>query len=373
VWAPTFSACELAAAFLLPFVGIRLVAGDRQTGALKFELQHPMSAFARMTAKALVLLAGWIIASAAPLIAVLLWRAYGGTLYPPELASLAAGHLLNAGLSIALAACTAAMSEHPSTAAILTLSVTVGTWILNFVAAVHGGAWERAAGFTPTAMVADFQHGLIRLDAVLAAVVLILFGLALAAAWLRPGVPVRKRVRQCIALTAFAAALVLGSARLHPSWDVSENRQNSFARADEDALSGIRGRLRIEAHLAPEDPRRVDFERHAASKLRRVLPSVDIRYTSATSIGMFEQTNQGYGEIWYELDGRRTMSRVVTAEGVLEAVYSVAGLQPPHDSEEDTFRGRPLAVPPHGAALTFYVLWPAAVLAAAAITRWRHS
>ena len=41
VWAPTFSACELAAAFLLPFVGIRLVSGDRQSGALKIELQHP--------------------------------------------------------------------------------------------------------------------------------------------------------------------------------------------------------------------------------------------------------------------------------------------------------------------------------------------
>ena len=40
IWAPTFSACELAAAFLLPFVGIRLVSGDRQTGALKLEMQH---------------------------------------------------------------------------------------------------------------------------------------------------------------------------------------------------------------------------------------------------------------------------------------------------------------------------------------------
>ena len=52
VWAPTFSACELAAAFLLPFVGIRLVAGDKQSGALKIELQHPMSAFGRVSAKA---------------------------------------------------------------------------------------------------------------------------------------------------------------------------------------------------------------------------------------------------------------------------------------------------------------------------------
>src|SRR4030095_15366664 len=61
IWAPTFSACELAAAFLLPFVGLRGVSGDRQSGALKIELQHPMSSFARVGAKALVLLAGWFV------------------------------------------------------------------------------------------------------------------------------------------------------------------------------------------------------------------------------------------------------------------------------------------------------------------------
>src|SRR5215831_17475549 len=60
VWAPTFSACEIAAAFLLPFVAIRLVAGDYRSGALKIELQHPMSAAARVAAKAIVLLAGWL-------------------------------------------------------------------------------------------------------------------------------------------------------------------------------------------------------------------------------------------------------------------------------------------------------------------------
>src|SRR6266567_4159137 len=78
VWAPTFSACELAAAFLLPFVAIRVVAGDKQSGALKLEAQHPMSPFARICAKALVLMGGWIIAMAAPLVAVVLWRSYGG-------------------------------------------------------------------------------------------------------------------------------------------------------------------------------------------------------------------------------------------------------------------------------------------------------
>src|SRR5262249_30963448 len=199
VWAPTFSACELAAAFLLPFVGIRLVSGDRQSGALKIELQHPMSAFARIGAKALILFGGWIIASLAPMAAVVLWKSYGGSVYPPELATVAAGHLLNAGLTIALASATASITEHPSTAAIVTLTVTVGTWIINFIAAVHGGFWERAAGYTPTAMVAEFQHGLIRLDVVLVASALIAAGLGLGAVWVRLGGGVRRRADELIA------------------------------------------------------------------------------------------------------------------------------------------------------------------------------
>src|SRR5205823_5002149 len=77
VWAPTFSACEIAAAFLLPFVGIRLVAGDRQSGALKLEMQHSLSSFVRLTVKAVVLLIGWLIAFIAPLAAVALWKSYG--------------------------------------------------------------------------------------------------------------------------------------------------------------------------------------------------------------------------------------------------------------------------------------------------------
>ena len=46
------------------------------------------------------------------------WTGYGGSLYAPEVGSLVVGHLLNAGLVIALAAAAAALSEHPSTAAI---------------------------------------------------------------------------------------------------------------------------------------------------------------------------------------------------------------------------------------------------------------
>src|SRR4030095_15061628 len=73
IWAPTFSACELAAAFLLPFVAIRLVSGDRQSGALKIEMQHPLSSWPRLLVKGAVLMIGWLIATAAPATGVVLW------------------------------------------------------------------------------------------------------------------------------------------------------------------------------------------------------------------------------------------------------------------------------------------------------------
>lgn len=371
VWAPTFSACELAAVFLLPFVAIRLVAGDRQSGALRLELQQPLPAIALVSAKALVLTLGWLVAFIPPLVAVVLWKGYGGWIYPPELAAVATGHLLNAGLTIALAAAMSALAEHPSTAAILTLGATVGTWIVSFVAAVNGGWWERVAGYTPTAMVAEFQHGLVRLSVVLVAATLTASGLALAAIWLRSGVSTRRRTSESVVLAAAAAVAIAVGTLATPSWDLSEDRANSFSKADEAALARIAAPLSIEVHLAPEDPRRVDLERRVLGKLRRVLPRTDVRYVSSTSIGLFEQTSPHYGEIWFEIGGRRAMTRSTTVDGVLDVIDRLAGVSPPAREEETAFRGHPLAVPPRGAAWLFYVIWPALVVAAAFVIHRR--
>jgi hypothetical protein len=361
VWAPAFSSCELAAVFLLPFVAIRLVGGDRQSGALKLELQQGMPAVARILAKTLVLGAAWMIAMLPAFSAIALWKSYGGTLYAPEMAALVLGHVLNAGLTIALAAAAGSLAEHPSTAAILTLAVTIGTWIVNFFGAIQGGWWERAAGYTPAAMVGQFQHGLIRLDTVMIALALIASGLWLAALWSRTGAGVRRRIYESGGVLAAAVVIIFACTYATASWDLSENRGNSFSEADERALARIHQPLRIEAHLAQEDPRRIDLERRALSKLRRVMPGVDVRYVAATSVGLFEQTSKGYGEIWYELGGRKTMSRVTTEEGVLETIYALAGVAPPAESDPP-FRGHPLATPANGAALAFYAVWPALVL-----------
>jgi len=311
--------------------------------------------------KAMVIGAGWLLAGVPIVLAGILWVSYGGSLYAPEIGSLALGHLLNAGIVIALAAAAASLSEHPSTAAILVLAFTVGTWVLSFVAAFQGGIWEQIAGYTPSEMLQAFRRGLVRLDLALAASVFIAASLFFAAVWMRLGIPVRRRATESVGILCAAAILAFAASFVRPSWDVSENERNSFAESEAAALSRITAPLKIEAHLAPEDPRRFDLEKQTLSKLRRTMPDVTVEYVSGTATGLFEQASEHYGEIWYDFGGKRIVGRATTTDGVLDAIYELAGIQPPQEGEAG-HRGHPLAVQPTGAMPLFYVAWPLAVL-----------
>ena len=103
------------------------------------------------------------------------------------------------------------------------------------------------------------------------------------------------------------------------------------------------------------------------------MPQLRVNYVSSTSIGLFEQASAHYGEIWYELNGRHSMSRVTTSEGVLETIYAVAGIAPPVQSEAGIFRGHPLPVLPKGAAWVFYFIWPVTVVAVGFVVQRRRS
>lgn len=359
--APTFSALEIAASFLLPFVAIRAISGDRVSGALKLELQQGMTPLSMIGAKALVLTAGWLLALLPIMLAGILWLSYGGTLYAPEIASLTFGHLLNAGIVIALAAAAASLSEHPSTAAILVLAFTVGTWILSFVATFSGGVWEQIASYTPAEMLQSFRRGLVRLDVLLAGFVVVAAALVVAAVWMRLGVPVRRKWTESVVIMCIAAALGFLVSFANPSWDVSENERNSFDEAEEALLENITALLKITVHLAPEDPRRFDLEQQVFAKLRRTMSKVSIEYVSGSATGLFEQAKEHYGELWYDLAGKRAVGRSTTRDGVLDAIYELAGLQAPLEGEAG-HRGHPLAAEPVGAMPLFYIVWPLAVV-----------
>src|SRR5579864_8698539 len=117
---PTFGAYDLAVTLLFPFVAIRLISAEKESGALKLMLQAPPGMLPMLTAKGMTLVAGWVIAWIPGLIAVVLWKAYSGSLYAPEFANLLLGHLLRVILSSGVAVAAAAVATGAASAAIAT-------------------------------------------------------------------------------------------------------------------------------------------------------------------------------------------------------------------------------------------------------------
>lgn len=360
---PSFGAYDLAVTLLFPFVAIRLVAAEKESGALKLMLQVPPSVGSALAAKGVVIIGGWFIAWTPGLIALVLWKSYGGHLHAPETLNLLGGHLLRVFLSAGVAVAAAAVSGGAATAAIITLGFTVGTWALEFIAAGRGGLLQKLAMYTPTAALRGFEQGQLHLSTVVVLLAAGVGGFVLAAVWLPTGRGWRFRFFRSLGVAAGIALVAWGGSLARTTWDLSENQRNSFPPADQAAIRRISEPLRITVYLAPEDPRLTDLERGIIGKLRVILPRVDVEYRAQSVSGLFEGQEDHYGEVWYELGGRSVMSRSTTEPIVLETLYQLAEIQPPPASDEPGYSGYPLAVRPRGAALVFYALWPLIIVA----------
>lgn len=358
---PTFGAYAIAAMLLFPFVGIRAIAAEKETGALSLLVQSRADLGTIIAVKFVVLLAAWILAWIPGLVALAMWRASGGHLYAPEVATVLAGHALRGTLVIALAFAAAAVTDGAASAAVLTLAVTLGTWALDFIGQVRGGIAMSLARFTPDSVIRVFEHGELRLDLVLATAALTLVLLALTVVWLRPARSLPWRLGASALLVASAALGVASAVYTRASWDASEDRRSSFAVADERMLGTIREPLYVTAHLAPDDPRLADLERGVLRKLRRTLPSVHIDYAARSATGLFEGPAEHYGEVWYRLGPREAMTRSTTVPIVLETIYGLAGLTPPTPFQGNAYPGYPHVAHIRLVGFLFYGLWPAAV------------
>ena len=125
---------------------------------------------------------------------------------------------------------------------------------------------------------------------------------------------------------------------------------NSFPAADEAALERIAAPLKIEAHLAPEDPRRSDLERRALSKLRRVLPDLDVAYVSESVDRSLRAGARGLRRdslFARRPDGDRAARPPSKACSRRSTTWPACA---PASDEDEGFRGHPLAAEPDGAA-----------------------
>src|SRR5215813_1122989 len=123
---PTFGAFYVAVTLLFPFVAIRALGREKETGALKLLVQLPYPIPTLVAAKLAAVTVAWLIALIPISAALFLWLSFGGHLSPLETSNLLFGHLLYGLLIGAIALFAAAISDNSATAAIVTLAFTIG-------------------------------------------------------------------------------------------------------------------------------------------------------------------------------------------------------------------------------------------------------
>ncbi|MEP6778270.1 MAG: hypothetical protein ABJC26_00165 [Gemmatimonadaceae bacterium] len=355
---PTFGAYDLASLLLFPFVVIRLFAIEKESGALLLMLQAPVSFLANVVAKGIALFIAWVVALLPGLTALAMWKLMNGHLYTPEIVTLLLGYLLRGIVTIGIGAVAAALSASASSAAIIALTFTLATWVLDYIAAARGGIISVVANYTPWAALRVFERGELSASVIAVLLTSSVGALLFVSQWLRVGVALASRLRFG-ALCALATVIVgSAAATLSASKDTSENRRNSFPAADEAALADIAQPLVITVYLAAEDPRLVDLDRGVLAKLRRTMKHVSIVYAAKGRTGLFEQAGDHYGEVWYALGDKRVMSRSATEEIVLETIFDLAGKKLPALIESVPYPGYPLDAKPVAAPWVFFGAWP---------------
>lgn len=361
---PTYGSVYLALTLLFPFVAIGMISGDKGSGALKLLLQTPLKPGELLAAKVAVLGFAVILAELPGIFALLLWRLFGGHLYAPEVLCLLFGHLLYGVLIIAVSMSAASVTGTASTAALLALACTLGSWVLDFAAG--GSSWlVKISALSLTAALKPFEQGLLAWGTVVGILVVLGVLFALTLTWWHPGRPLSLKLGWSGAVVVACIALFAVSHYLTQSVDLTEDQRHSFSPHVSDRLRQIQEPIHISVYLAPEDPRLMDFDRSFLAKLRRVLPRTEIVNRAANQSALFKAGDDpNYGLIVYQVGARSAESRSTSPEEVLPLLWSLAGISPPAAEGQADYPGYPLVVKSTGRAeLVFYLLLPACSLA----------
>jgi hypothetical protein len=269
VLVPTFGAAYVGVTLLFPFVAIRVLGREKETGALRLLVQLPYRISTLIAAKFAGVLAAWLIVSIPVLSSLLAWKFSGGHLSAAKTSNLIIGHLLYGLLIGAIGLFAAAVSESSATAAILTLAFTIGSWVLDFTLAGQPGFLDWVARLSLTQVLRPFEQGLLSAGTVVGVVAAICGFVALAGVWLPPGHAVRTKVGRSVGCVVTVAAVVLIAARIGFGIDVAEDRHNSFSVADERALTELTEPLVMTVHPPLSGPPAERVGEVAAGNIQR--------------------------------------------------------------------------------------------------------
>jgi len=361
---PTFGSFYVAVTLLFPFVAIRVLGEEKQTGALRLLVQLPYHSATLVWVKLAAVFFAWLLCAIPVLSSAVIWWIAGGHLSAAEIVTLFLGHLLYGLLIGAVALFAASITESSATAAIVTLAFTIGSWVLDFTIAGRPGWLEWLAHLSLTQFIRTFEQGLLSGSLVAGAVVAVCTFAALATVWLPPGIAVRQKLMRSAVCVGAAAVTLVVVAQIKASIDVTEDRRNSFALADAKQLAGLAEPLAITVHLAPEDPRYVDLQRNVLAKLERVMPRISIRLAAGRQSLASSAGDEAYGEIEYRYGARSDTSRSTSPREILPLIYELAGVPRPAPIPSAEFPGYPFVLDGAFAVLWFVVILPILIVLA---------
>jgi len=338
---PTFGALYVAVTLLFPFVAIRVLGQEKESGALRLLLQLPYKSSTLVIVKLTAILTAWGLVSIPALSSLVIWVLLGGHLAPSETLNLLFGHMLYGLLVGAIALFAATVADSSATAAIIALAVTIGSWVLDFTLAGRSGVSAWIAQLSLTQTLRGFEQGLFSAGLVLGILAVVCGFVALSSVWLPPGPPLgAKLVRSLPCVLATVAVLGIAT-KVAKTVDVAEDRRNSFSLADERLLRTLQRPLVVTVKLAAEDPRYVDLQRNVLAKLERAMPHVSVVLASGRQD--LATKPDAYGQIEYIYGNRSDSSRSTSPREILPLLYALAGASPPAPvSAAEEYSGYPL-------------------------------
>jgi ABC-2 type transport system permease protein len=368
---PTLGAHHLGTALLFPFVAIAALARDRESGSLPLVLQWPLRTSMLIALKFLACTLAWLLTAVVILSALVLWSMGGGHLAAAETANLLLGHLLYAGVVIGIALLAAAVVRSSASAAIVALAFTLGFWVLDFAASSAAEGLAALAALSPSMALRRFERGLWSWPHALALLSIGIGAAAIAVQWIEPALTRWQRATRSGAVVLVVALLMSPLVWARAGIDVSDDRRNSFAFADEAALRGMDRGLQIIVHLDREDSRARELAANVLAKLERLVAHLDVRWEDSGSLGVFAAPGDDrYGLIELRYDGRTLHTRSNSSREILPLLHELAGARvttaPP-----TSYRGYPHIADTRAPAIGFYGVLPLLALALAVWTQRR--
>ena len=358
IFVPTFGAYYLSQTLLLPFVAIRLIGLDKQSGALKLMLQLPLSPLGLCSLKLTAMGLVWLLSLLPGALTLIIWYFLGGHLYLPEILVLLLGHGLYGLTVITIGMLAATVTDSLPTAAICCLAVTLGSWVLDFASAGQEGLWRLLGNLSLTSMLQQFENGLLSSTSVASFLLLALLFFSFTVLQLHPGKHPSTRIWQSLVSLLLLTLVGLGAFQMPLYLDATENRRHSFSQADNRALRQILDPLTLTIHLDPQDSRLQDMENDILGKLRRTVPHLTIRYSTTPSADLFHSaTSDNYGLIQYTYGDRDDESYSNSEQEILSIIYTLADIQVKQEGRKLS-TGYPLVAQAKGSGWWFYLLLP---------------